>query len=214
MPNFIITSYPSPLPTERVNNNSPAVAEVARTLAGRARWLYEMATGESAAAGETPGITKNPQNLYGVDHSGAPYGVAMQHGVGGIGRCLDSGSASNWLDAAHVAIDSTRVTTRKMHLWVKQHAEGAGPYSELSLDIRAEASASLTAEITLKNLTSGDSATVAAKALSTSFGFYSATLALQMASGRNEIVLEVQTATGTIDAFNWSINQTVQIRDS
>lgn len=73
---------------------APAVADIARSLAGRVRYLYELATGVPAFAdgGATP---LNPQGRLGIDHSGPPWGVAYQHplwyveGLPQIARAVD-----------------------------------------------------------------------------------------------------------------------------
>lgn len=60
---------------------APALAETARSLAGRAHELYELATGSPIVAGE-PAITRpNPQGLIGWDLSGPPWGSALTHPV-------------------------------------------------------------------------------------------------------------------------------------
>lgn len=69
-----------PLRQAQVRSLAPATADLAASLAGRVRYLYELATGVSAApdGGATP---LNPQGRLGIDHSGPPWGNAFQHPV-------------------------------------------------------------------------------------------------------------------------------------
>jgi len=64
-------------------SKAPALARVIQSLAGRVRVLYELAAGRSAATGEAPAIPTNPQSLFGIDHSGPPWGSCWRHPVGG-----------------------------------------------------------------------------------------------------------------------------------
>ena len=68
---------------------APATADrIAESLAGRARILWELATGQNPVqdSGATP---TNPQGLLGVDRSGAPWGDALMHPLI-VADCKDS----------------------------------------------------------------------------------------------------------------------------
>lgn len=69
------------LPGTRFQSRAPAYAETARSLAGRAAELYELASGVSSAAGEPPITPLNPQGRIGWDLSGPPWGSALRHNV-------------------------------------------------------------------------------------------------------------------------------------
>ena len=60
---------------------SVAVArnKIARSLAGRLRLLYELASGVTAVAGETAKSGTNPDGKTGVNRRGFPWGPAFQH---------------------------------------------------------------------------------------------------------------------------------------
>lgn len=61
---------------------SPAYARKLSILAGRVRYLFELATGANGVdTGEPHMIPQNPQGLYGVDHSGPPWGSAFLHPI-------------------------------------------------------------------------------------------------------------------------------------
>jgi hypothetical protein len=75
-----ITSTRSLVP-DQTRSNRPAWAFIAESIAGRARWLYEMTTGQSLIANEQPRCGRNAAGLYGVDLSGPPFGSAFRHTV-------------------------------------------------------------------------------------------------------------------------------------
>ncbi len=68
-----------PLEHAQVRSTAPALATIAASLAGRARYLYELATGQPAIAADGIVTPLNPQGRAGVDRSGPPWGDALQH---------------------------------------------------------------------------------------------------------------------------------------
>lgn len=69
----------SPLTQSQVKTYAPAHAVIAESLAGRVRYLYELATGKAAVADDGIVTPPNPQGLAGVDRSGPPWGDALTH---------------------------------------------------------------------------------------------------------------------------------------
>jgi hypothetical protein len=69
----------APLQQAQVKSNAPALAVIAQSLAGRVRYLYELATGVPAIAADGIVTPTNPQGRAGVDRSGPPWGDALQH---------------------------------------------------------------------------------------------------------------------------------------
>jgi hypothetical protein len=68
-----------PMTDSECRTLAPAVARrLATSLAGRARALYELASG-AAGADDGGGIPLNPQGRLGVDRSGPPWGDAHTH---------------------------------------------------------------------------------------------------------------------------------------
>jgi hypothetical protein len=57
---------------------SAAADPIVESLAGRARYLWELATGTNPIA-DSGGTPLNPQGLLGIDRSGAPWGDALMH---------------------------------------------------------------------------------------------------------------------------------------
>ncbi len=64
----------------QTRSHAPMDAETFKLLAGRPKWLYEMATGESGGdTAHEPSAQRAPSGRLGHDHSGPPYGSALQH---------------------------------------------------------------------------------------------------------------------------------------
>lgn len=99
MPNRV-TAAGLRMPDSAFKSQAPAYAEVARSLAGRAADLYELATGEPAVAGESPLTPTNPQGLIGWDLSGPPWGSALRMPIAWFGG--RSADTANSLRPAHV----------------------------------------------------------------------------------------------------------------
>ena len=208
---FVISSYPAPMPTARVDCQSPAVSEVARSLAGQARWLYEMATGESAESGAAAEVLRNPQGLIGIDHSGAPYGVGLQHPIATGGNPIHKNIGTYWVDAPDPVFTSTRGVAVNTTIWVKPHPDGPGPYSEGLLQIRAQA-VGATGSVVLRVVDSeGRSHEETRSVTSGSTAVYDGP-SIPLVSGANAIEILI-TTTQNIRLSGWSINQTVQVRD-
>lgn len=71
----------TPLTQAQVRSHAPAVAIIAESIAGRVRYLYELAAGVPAIAADGAVTPLNPQGRIGVDRSGPPWGDALQHPV-------------------------------------------------------------------------------------------------------------------------------------
>lgn len=69
----------SPITQAQVKTYAPAHAIIAESLAGRVRYLYELATGKAAVEADGIVTPLNPQGLPGVDRSGPPWGDAVLH---------------------------------------------------------------------------------------------------------------------------------------
>lgn len=71
----------SPVTQIQLRTHAPAVASIAESLAGRVRYLYELAAGVPAVADDGVVTPLNPQGRVGVDRSGPPWGDALQHPI-------------------------------------------------------------------------------------------------------------------------------------
>lgn len=69
----------SPITQAQVKTYAPALATIPESLAGRVRYLYELATGKAAIEADGIVTPLNPQGLAGIDRSGPPWGDALQH---------------------------------------------------------------------------------------------------------------------------------------
>lgn len=71
----------SPVTYLQLRTHAPAVASIAESLAGRVRYLYELAAGVPAVPDDGVVTPLNPQGRVGVDRSGPPWGDALQHPI-------------------------------------------------------------------------------------------------------------------------------------
>lgn len=69
----------SPITQAQCKTYAPAHAVIPESLAGRVRYLYELATGKAAIEADGIATPLNPQGLAGVDRSGPPWGDALTH---------------------------------------------------------------------------------------------------------------------------------------
>jgi hypothetical protein len=138
----ITTTWPAALRDAEVENVASADAEVAQTLAGRARWLYEHATGGPAVSTEPIAVPKNPQGLWGHDHSGPPYGSCFRHLLFGWGGDADTAGWTDPPNPFELAAWSTGIPSLSLQrrVWVRPFApvEGA-PYSKGYVYVRWQA---------------------------------------------------------------------------
>lgn len=197
-------------PDSAVRSQSPALAQVARALAGRARELWELSAGESAVDGEDAAIARNPQNLYGVDLSGPPWGSALRHPVAWFsGREPTANVEQPDLDdVGNVIVTATKPAIIRMRYWVRPFATlpdpAIAPYSRGCVALRHHrktGASTPTLTIRGRNLTLGQtwdtarSATFTASASEASEQF-SNTFLVDQVPGWNEVVFMVTTTTG------------------
>ena len=124
-------------------DQAPCLAEVGQALSGKARYLYELAAGNSAVAGEDPVVPANPQGLTGVDLSGPPWGSAILRPAAWFGGVANNANLqapdSNVLQA-----NTVKFTSVPIWLFVRPHAKlpdgYEAPESHLLLLLRAYAS--------------------------------------------------------------------------
>lgn len=189
-----------PLP-DQVRNNGPAVAEVARSFAGRSRHLWELAHGASAVPDEPPAIGRNPQGLRGVDWSGPPFGpcllipVAIWQGrSGGAGVIAPQTPLS--------AIGSIPGVLSPWRIWNRPHVvhdDDSGPLQQLALLWQATASAgtSSTFEVRIANRTNSRTTTLSRVINTATSTQYTEAQLFPFAPGENIIDLFVSRTAGT-----------------
>ncbi len=156
------------LPDDQVRSEAAGRNDLARMLAGKSRLLAELATGESAVAGE-PGQTKpNPQNLLGVDLSGPPWGSALRHPLAwrSWGKTKSTVQAVSPPSTSLLASGVTNpVSLSPFVIWVRPHSKLPpgffAPYSRGYVTYRAHRSAgaiSTDLEVKAWNVTLGETA--------------------------------------------------------
>lgn len=117
------------LSDDAFQSEAPAYAEVARSLAGRAAELYELASGSPAAAGEGPLTRQNPQGLTGWDLSGPPWGSCILHPVTWFGGVPNDGVGRHAPDITSAWdrwYSANRPALIKLRFWNRAH-ERLGP---------------------------------------------------------------------------------------
>jgi hypothetical protein len=129
-----------PLTDAEATSLAPARAKrLAYSLSGRARYLYEMLTGEPAAddGGATP---LNPQGRMGVDRSGPPWGDAHLHPMWTYATTANGGIVYPLVGVStHPQIsevDGGQGTFRRLtaRFWVRPHYVAPGmPYTRAYL---------------------------------------------------------------------------------
>lgn len=192
-------------------------AELARGLAGKARWLNELVDGQSAVAGEPPVTPPNPQGLVGIDCSGPPWGSAWRHPVAWVGgRGTDT---TDWqAPAKHTPLIHTAgrqpVGISRWHIRNRCHevlpAGYTAPYAALQVKLRARVR-SATATLTVRGrVDDGDLVTLGTASLTTTMtAFTLSTAKLPLPGGgqaAHRIYIEVSTSAGTAEVEALSIN--------
>ncbi len=188
---LIVSTWPAALVDQQTQNNAPAGAELVQTLAGRARWLYEMATGGPAVDTEPAAVPRNPQGLVGHDHSGPPYGTAFRHLLFGCSGGVVDATWSRSPAAFELPNGSTSAFEQRV--WIRPHAEQRGaPYSRGLLVLRA-ISNSGDQSVLVQSGTNGDEAAesvILVPDTETEFTFTSSLLAFRSGWNDLRVVLE------------------------
>jgi hypothetical protein len=206
-----------PLATSQVKSLAPAHADIPRSMAGRVRYLYELATGAVAFAdgGATP---LNPQGRLGIDHSGPPWGVAFQHPL----WCLEglppiSGATEVYGEAPALTLSTQNQTLRLLaRFYVRPFQRGpTSPYARgyLTMSCVAATAGTATADVTIYDANRADpsaarrSSTLTCASTSVPTNIASEVYA-QLEPGYCERVIEVKiTSTVAMTIHYASINQ-------
>lgn len=200
-----IASILLPLPDTAADSQSPARAEVIRSLAGASAYLHELATG--AFEGDTPCTPPNPQGEVGVDLSGPPWGSAFWHPIatcGGIAR-----ATGQWYGNRNVCApfnDTPALVIPYWNFWVRPHADlpqDRAPYSRAYLRCRAYRGASnttLTAEVTCHSVPLQPTITASVSITSNTEASYQLSdNAIPLVSGWNRLSLRLYGTTAGIN---------------
>lgn len=218
----IIQQWPRALLDERLRAGELADVEVPQALAGRARWLYEHATGAPATDDDEAGVPRNPQGLVGHDHSGPPYGSALRHTIFGWGATRDDvASSGDWsttrglIDLHTGGAPDRRSAEVRGKVWVRPHVErGAGPpfgarapYDVGHIEIRAR---SATGTQTVNVSWAGDDGINVSEtfAVGTSRASFGLTSKMRLRSGWNRVWFRFSvTSTTSVFILGCSVSQ-------
>ena len=201
-----------PLLDSQIDNDSPAMAEIARAVVGNAASLYELATGQPCGDGGAVS-PPNPQGELGVDLSGPPWGSALLHPIAWMGGGTED--AANIHGCKVVGTCSSAgigPLVNRWRFWVRPHAllpNGAhAPYSRAYPRIRA-AIASGTGTLTLRVGSLDGSETFAEMTVSvtsTSPTDYDFTGFIPLVSGWNTLRLTWHVSASTVTIYSVSLN--------
>ena len=146
-----------PLRDADVDNDSPALAELARGIVGNIAYAWELATGRPA--GDEPVSPPNPQGELGVDLSGPPWGPAILHPIAAIGGGGTDAGTVHGQRIIGYADDDSGVHVR-WRVWVRPHARiPNAPYSRAYPRVRAS-SASASGTLYLRMYADDDATTM------------------------------------------------------
>jgi hypothetical protein len=197
-----------PLTDAECRSLAPARAKrLAYSLSGRARYLYEMLTGEPAVddGGATP---LNPQGRMGIDRSGPPWGDAHLHPMWTYAATVSTVLAYVY-PAANVThqrviemssgVDSfKRITAR---FWVRPHyAAPSMPYTRAYLRARATrigGSGTATATIRVYGPEGDSGPSTSATVSTTGAASFSLGAWCPVSPGWNERIIEIEQTSST-----------------
>jgi hypothetical protein len=187
--------------------HAPAVVEVAHSLAGRPRVLWEMAHGESAVDGELAIAPTNPQGAVGVDLSGPPFGACILLPVATFAGGYDAAAvspATKWRAVDDVGVD------RRFSWWNRPHAtraDGLAPLQRFMLSWYAQASGSGSTVWQIDFAAPAGTASISRTIASASEAVYEETTLVPMAPGLNNVRIRWRRISGstTLNVFAWSL---------
>lgn len=190
-----LSVWPAALRSVQTANVAPADAELAQTIAGRSRWLYEMATGGPATVADPPGVPNNPQGLVGHDHSGPPYGSAPKHRLFGWSGALvdvpDTWTAS--VGAYELSPGNTRRSLRN-RVWVRPFVSFVGaPYSVADVIFRAVSTGG-SQDVTVEVSTNGGAVSSEVLTVTTTPAGFVINDCLDLVPGFNTVQIDFDTA--------------------
>jgi hypothetical protein len=186
--------------------HAPAVVEVAHSIAGRPRILWEMAHGESAVDGELAMAPTNPQGAIGVDLSGPPFGACMLIPVATFSSGTSSGvvPASRWR-----TVDDTGVN-RTFRLWNRPHAtraDGLAPLQRLMWAWTGQQSGAGSTTWQIDFTTPAGTASITRTIASASITLYEESTLVPMVPGANRVRIRMRRTSGstTMNVLRWSL---------
>lgn len=205
------------LTANQVRSNAPAVATIAESLAGRVRYLYELAAGAPAVAVDGIVTPLNPQGRAGVDRSGPPWGDAQRHPI-----WVYEGTPTAANMYGEKPILSFTTSGEKQHIVARfvnrpHQAVARGPYTRGILvlrGVRTGGAATATANVRVYGPQGQDGPSQSTTLTMTTIGTMVATAAdiyTPIDVGYNERIIEIEaTTSNAFDVVMASISQTAR----
>jgi hypothetical protein len=190
--------FPFARPPSMSSAHAGAYSEIAQSLAGRDRHLWEMLHGASAVDGELAAVPSNPQGLVGIDMSGPPFGpclllpVAWWQGRSGAGVQ----PTNPWSAIADTAAATPWRIWNRPH---RRYPDGTAPLSQLGLFWRGTASAGTSSvfRIQVKNRSNGTTTVIDRAINTTTSTQYPETTLFPFVPEANDIEMSWQRLSGT-----------------
>lgn len=204
-----------PLVQAQVRAHAPAVASIAESLAGRVRYLYELAAGVPAVADDGVVTPLNPQGRVGVDRSGPPWGDALQHPIWIWEGTPASTSIYGEEPITSLSTSGAKSSVRARMIVRPFQLEPLAPYSLGQLTVRGIRTAGAgTATATIRTYAgtvAEDPARTATLTMTSSTTLASATVLIPLSPGYIERLIEIEaTASVAFAITHMSISQIVR----
>lgn len=205
----------SPVTYLQLRTHAPAVASIAESLAGRVRYLYELAAGVPAIADDGVVTPLNPQGRVGVDRSGPPWGDALQHPIWIWEGTPASTSIYGEKPIASLSTSGSKASVRARMIVRPFQLAPLAPYSLGQLTVRGIRTAGAgTATATIRTYAgtvAEDPARTATLTMASSTVLSSATVLIPLVPGYVERLIEIEaTASVAFAVTHMSISQIVR----
>jgi hypothetical protein len=205
----------SPVTYLQLRTHAPAVASIAESLAGRVRYLYELAAGIPAVEADGVVTPLNPQGRVGVDRSGPPWGDALQHPIWIWEGTPASTGIYGEKPIASFTTSGTKASVRARLMVRPFQNEPLAPYSLGQLTVRGIRTAGAgTATATIRTYAgtvAEDPARTATLTMASSATMASANVLIPLVPGYVERLIEIEaTASVAFAITHMSINQIVR----
>lgn len=199
------------LTTSECRSTSIARNKIARSLAGRLRHLYELATGVSAIADEAAKSGTNPDGKTGANRRGFPWGPAFQHPLWiGDGNFVASALQNErpWA----IMTSSSAAKSWRITVIVPRFTERSKtPYSRGYFSCRALAASASSTTSTVTIVCNGRTQSASVTVSSTTDTTVSPDLWAELRPGVNIIDLTIGPASGVDITFaSVALNQIVE----
>ena len=204
----------SALTQSQVRTHSPALASIAESLAGRVRYLYELAAGVPAVADDGVVTPLNPQGRVGVDRSGPPWGDALPHPIWVMEGTSAATDIYGEKPIASLSLSGNKASIRARMI-VRPFQQGAlVPYSIGTLrvfGIRTAASGTATATIRTYAGTEAREPTRTATLTMSTTALTEAAVPIPLSPGFCERLIEIEaTASVAFSIVHMAINQSIR----